>query len=336
MHELDIFAQVGLYATAGTERGLGIPSAPRHLTFSRDPKTGNVRLRWKNPDSGYDQLRIPAYPFPALPGGSEEFSPSAFIARLSEKAPAYYVQLLGSDSEFPFYLLALKNGVASNHSGIYVKGSRQEDRFCVPFSFGVAPNWSAWSPCQNRIIMQQGQAPEIVGEAFGNTHGEEGNYSQIIGAKSAGGVGGVYRMFLGLNAGHAYRLTMRVNTLDMGICPGKWSYSIYAAPHRNDDDPPFTATQFAGEEPLPEALAPEGRVCLASFNSQHTTQGKWEIFATGGGADTPDLAMINGCSTLTVWASHHADAPTSGVAFDYISLEDLGIIGEHAAICAEM
>lgn len=324
-------------ATGGTENALGIPQAPRHLTYGRDRDTDQVVLRWKNTGTAYDEIRLAGNLGEVVSGTAESWNYTQWLLAIQRGEAS--IELGGSLSlrlpgqSFSFAVVGVRNNVYSNAGDIFVclngKCFRQFDNFYVPFSFGVARNWAPWhfrgetEGIQNVQSVRKG--PDLPFELT-KPFLERAPFAQITRVRKANSEGGVYRVFVGLEVGHVYRITMRLNTLNMHNIAAAWEYAIYGVCHASNVFPPLTPKQFAGKEPLSRDNFPRQKVCLARFRNGYSTNGEWRIIETGGNSHNVigDFEMPAGCRTLTVWVRHWAEGPTSGVAFDYISLEDLG------------
>ena len=152
---------------------------------------------------------------------------------------------------------------------------------------------------------------------------EDKQYFQLIKTRSPTVVGGVCRKFLGLQAGHTYRINTRMNTFDMDSVQGNWSFSFHAVPHGKAVT--LSSQQMAGTAPLPAGSAgsPAGQV--ASFGPGSTTKGKFVEYSTEKSApDTQvlDITLPAGAEVITVWF-RYSGPPSSGVGFDWIKLKDV-------------
>jgi len=224
----------------------------------------------------------------------------------------------------------------------------------MPFTGGVAPNWTVWSvggtqsaTIESKVKAKKttGNWPEIKVMDEGKTtvrslHGGIGDaaekpFIQVIKTTSPEAVAGVYRKFLGLTPGHTYRLSARLYAMDMPKAQGDWSFSLHAVPVEKSKST-LTAQQMAGQAALPDGKAgPEAdRIAIYApgasptpAQQQPTTRPKRRrasASAVGPVADlvTGDITLPTGADTITVWVRHQA-AHSTGVGLDWIRLVDI-------------
>lgn len=334
------------YILAGTETGLGIPRPPLCLSCSYNKEAHTIDVRWINPsgDSQYDSLiilwRYRSRPEDTLgSGGAKSIwdTPSNFIIKLPEEVNDLDtdIWIKGLRHEMPMEEMRAKdiplsdNVVPSNIAAIHVttNGYCQEETYGIPFTAGVAPNWSAWSTAVevDKAGFEQGdkyagvRLYKPVSSLFTKP------YYQVINAPAKGIVHGVYRKFLGLTPGHTYRLTACLSTLDMDSIKGDWALSLHAAPTPNGKD--LSVEQLAGLAALPDGRrGPEvGRI--AFYGPGNTTRGDSAMVFSGkdapGGFDSSHITLPAGVDTITVWVRFSCSDPNGKVGFSGVKLEDL-------------
>lgn len=207
----------------------------------------------------------------------------------------------------------------------------QEELFVVPFHMGVQPNWAGWhaSGDAEKVTLAEGIKPELADEAvarerwFPREHPDNKRYYQSITARD-GGVGGVYRKFLGLEPGATYRVVTRMNTLAMNESEGDWRFSFHAVAHPYATE--LTPEQMAGVAPLPNGAEGPDAALVAAYGAGKTTDGTYAEVTTQDSA-VGDLTLGADEDTITVWFRHTAAQAGSGVATDWIRLEKLGSAG---------
>jgi len=306
---------VGTYAFAGTERGLGIPEAPRSLSCTYYPDEDHVVLRWANPQQGYDVMAVVIDSFTciscAIPGSADRYVLD-WRARTTD----------GVD----FWLIGCRNGIPSNAAAIHLSGRSQDELFGIPFTGDVAPNWTTFTLGEaNAVQFDQG-----VRERFVNTksqwnsvkHPATKPFYQVIKITSPDALGGVKRTFLGLTPGHTYRVSARLSTLEMDAAQGDWAVSLHAAynrPGRVD----LTAEQLSGLAMLPDGSKGAEAGLIAFYGPQLTTKRTWEKRSTGKewrGLAAPDIVLPLGSESITVWLRCHG---VGAFGIDWVKLEDL-------------
>ncbi len=305
------------YMLAGTELGLGIPRAPSGLTCSLDPVANKLYLRWKNPPNAYGSIRLVVNydqydhrSTPEVPGGLETYD-------LDLNGVPQNVR-----EDLDIWVIGVLRGVPSNAAAIHVRGNVQEERCGIPFTGGVAPNWSAWpSDANGSVSCAMGQRAELV-----NRRGNRPNnnmavdkkpFYQVLAASRAGAVGGVRRDFLGLSAGHTYRVTIRASTLELARDVGKWSCTLHAAPF-GAEGKAIGAEQLAGLAALPDGSQGDSAALAAKFDPQKTTGGEYEECVK-------DVVVPQGMDSIAAWLKFTSQTAGDKVAVDYVSLEDLGV-----------
>jgi hypothetical protein len=308
---LTLLGQPGTYAFAGTERGLGIPEPPTSLSGMYDMENEQIILNWQNPTSGFDGIFIAKYGFPC---------PTYSMITGSEEKYVYQLKDKKINSTY-FCIIGIRDGVPSSPAAIQLTVNAQEELFGIPFYNGVAPNWTTWSTGRNanEVGFEQVVRERYVHRADGGRYNpvrkpETKPFSQIIRTKSPKVIAGVRRKFLGLTAGHTYRLSARLNTLEMDSCKTEWSFALHAAcnaPGGGD----LTTMQLAGAAALPDGSSGPAAGRIASYSPTATTKGKWVEHST-------DITLPAGVDTITVWV-RHSGADTTGVGIDWVKLENL-------------
>ncbi len=310
------------YMTAGTEVGLGIPAAPSSLTCNYDPASKTLRLRWRNPpSSAYESIRLVSnyhnYDWRAedlLPGTQD-----TYVFDMSTPFRSTY----GAINDFDVWVIGVSHDIPSSAAALHVRGRVQEELFGIPFARGVAPNWTAWSVGKTGgVRCEEGQRDELMHKSGAARYNpvaapDQKPFYQIMRTTGEhGGIGGIWREYLGLTPGHVYRLTVRVNTLDLGPDSGRWSYSLHAVAYHSSS-PAITPEQMAGLLPLPDGSRGDPAGLIAGDDARRTTAGRYEEC-------TGELVLPDGRDSITVWLRLSADRPDIKVAMDYARLEDLG------------
>jgi hypothetical protein len=254
-----------------------------------------------------------------------------------------------------FHVHGVRGDIPSSKVTITLKDNGQEELSGVPFTGGVAPNWTAWfsgspqgatfdaitRPREGTITDHE--KIEIVDNGKIAIHRwpkmikmpADKPFIQVIKTTSPEAVAGVYRKFLGLTPGHTYRLSARLIAMDMPKAEGQWSFSLHAVPAEQSKST-LTAQQMAGQAALPDGKAgPEAdRIALyapgvspVSAQKQPMTRPKRRLASAP--ADKPvadlvtgDITLPTGADTITVWVRHQA-AHSTGVGLDWIRLEDV-------------
>ena len=348
---------VGCYIMAGTESGLGIPQPPKSLTCAYLAESNEIVLNWENPPGGYDSIRVLADGFPSGIGRNSgnlttHRLPTDILEPFRPGADEW-ARLRGVD----FCVIGIRNGVPSNAAAITFKDNGQEELNGLPFSNGVAPNWTAWSTGEPKAT---GYESRIKPHKATRTNPEpivtaddgkvayrrklppqmirgmtDKPFMQVIKTSSPNAVAGIYRKFLGLTPGRTYRLSARLFPLDMPKAQGDWSFSLHAVPCAADRST-LTAEQLAGRSPLPDGQSGPQAGLIALYapgvsppkaQPQPATPARKKPASAP--ADEPvadlvtgDIRLPEGADTITVWLRHQADRST-GVGLDWIRLEEV-------------
>jgi len=217
-------------------------------------------------------------------------------------------------------LVGYKNGAPANGTGVRLrKHVQQESLMNVPFTQGVAPGFQKWTNGGGAVTLEQGNLPGVEPQKNVAAFHARGFY-QIIKRKGVS-QGGVARRFLGLTAGHTYRVTARLNTFQAQ--EGKWNFSFHAA-HNSASGENLTAAQMAGAEALPDGKKGPAAGQIARYDSATNTHGKWvEHSSEKSGADI--TLPADGVNSLTVWFRHEGnDEAETEAGLDAVAIEDLG------------
>jgi hypothetical protein len=314
---------------AGKETGLGIPPPPTSLSVSYDPERQEVSLHWENPDEPYDAIGGSVGPHAGTttslvqkaPPPAQQRIPPLDIDRSAARA---------NKGLRRFYVIGCRGGVLSNAAVMtldYNDGSQQE-LDTQPFTAGICPNWKAWSAGTEpgALVLEQGTKKEwkrFDQEPGSPVEREDKQYFQWIKTRSPAAVGGVCRKFLGLQAGHTYRIYVRMNTFEMDRVQENWSFSFHAAAHGKAVT--LSPEQMAGTAPLPDGSAGALAGLIASFGPGSTTGGQFverTTEKTGPDARVADVTLPAGAEVITVWF-RYSGGPCTGVGFDWIKLKDV-------------
>jgi hypothetical protein len=235
-------------------------------------------------------------------------------------------------TDLDMWVIGHKGDSPSNAGAIHVSEYLQDERFGIPFTDNVSPNWRAWlmSSDKNAVEFEQG-----VRERFLFTEGDNGithpatkPFYQIIRTRSADAQGGIWRKFLGLRGGHTYRVAARISTLEVDSAESDWSFSLHAAYNaRGGAD--LTVAQLAGLAALPNGKTGGEAGRIALYHPGLTTQRSWEERSTGKqwrDEFVPDITVPEGVDTLTVWVRCRS-AGEGAFGIDWVKLEDITLSG---------
>ncbi len=319
-----------VYIFAGTETGLGIPAPPTSLSASYDPRGQEVSLHWENPPEPYD----------AIGGSVGPHAGTVTSVVRKHRPPERRVPLKAWERDFErrdnglhkFFVYGCRGGVLSNAATItwdYDDPSQQE-LDTQPFTAGICPNWKAWSSAgePGMLVLEEGTRGEwkrfdqkVTRTA--ELTPDDKRFFQLIKTRSPTVVGGVCRKFLGLQAGHTYRIYTRLNTFEMDRVQENWSFSFHAAGHGKAAT--LSSEQLAGTAPLPDGNAGSLAGRVAAFGTGSTTKGQFvERSTEKAGPDSPvlDITLPPGAEVITVWF-RYTGPPCTGVGFDWIKLKDV-------------
>ena len=302
----------------GTETGFSIPPPPDSLSISYD--SNHVGLEWVNPPGDcYDSISLVCggIPIIKLDGKTTHFS-----YERSGFGGAY-----AFSNNCTFMILGSKNGAPSNGAGAHLKNRvLQQSLMNIPFAQGVAPSFRIWrqNTSEGALKFTQGTLPGMAPNADVRQFQGKGFFQIISGNKTFSG--GVSRRFLGLMAGHNYRVRARMNTFETK--GGDWGFTLNASPNaatRAD----LTAAQMAGVAELPDHSSGSTIGLIARLDSTNATEGKWIEFASGpnkDGKSTTDVFLpADGGNSITIWFRFEGkDMLDCAVGLDSVSIEDLG------------
>lgn len=245
------------YMFAGSETGLGIPDPPLSVSCIYDQDKDQILVNWVNPTGGYDRISVGMnWDRNSWSGGGRvQGQLTSFV--IDRKSYRHPIDI----NDLYVYVIGFRNELPSNAGAIHVSsgGRVQEELFGIPFKNGVAPNWKLWaidSASQNKIV------EGLVRSDFVNTESNRRRnkplrsasrkpFYQVIKTPKQGGTAGIWRKFLGLPAGHTYRISARVNSLEMDSAQGDWTFSLHAA-HNGPSGSDLTTQQLAGLDALPD------------------------------------------------------------------------------------
>ena len=301
----------------GTERGFDIPAAPADVSARYEAH--KVTLSWVNPPvAAYDSLSViyGGIPFAALPGTATQFVYEG----------QYGTGQLFESTDVTFLVEGCKGGTPSNGAGVRLrKHVLQDSLMNIPFAHGVAPSFRAWtrSALSAPVTPEEGVAPGMAPSVNPRKFHGPGFYQVVRGSGTF--CGGVCRTFLGLPAGHAYRASARLNTLQAK--EGEWSWSFHAAAN-----PPglkgLTAEQMAGVAELPDHSKGGAAGQIARYDYAASTKGAWVPCSAGAGSagkSVGDITLPEGCDSITLWFRlEGTNVADTACGVDSVALEDLG------------
>ncbi|MFP4029838.1 MAG: hypothetical protein ACLFWL_18825 [Candidatus Brocadiia bacterium] len=329
------------YVLAGTEQGLGIPPPP--VSLSCTFRQGRFSLHWKNPSGEFDEvttaMHFPFVGYGGRPAG-KGFKGTKDTMRLNLARHAHRPD----NADFRVIAwrgvtrgreghLAYSGGTPSNAAAIHLDSPEYQDElYAIPFSGGIAPNWSPWvqgGAVGDHLELRQGTRKECLKQLpKGNRlrRPDQKPFYQLIRIKSSEATGGIYRQFLGLEPGKPYRVSVLLNTLAVEKIEEDWSLSFHAAVDGKDGKP-LNAAQMSGEKALPDGHSGSGAGRIVRYGPEHTTEGKWVMSssspdAKNHGQEIGDLVLPEGRESITVWVRHQAEK-AKGVGYLYVKLEDL-------------
>jgi len=305
------------FLLAGTEQGFGIPRPPLSLTCVYDKENDQVILRWENPPNGYHHIAI-------ILNWSNYDHRGGF--GLPGTATSFVIDLKTHPvnvKDLDVWLIGYRNHIPSNAAAIHLSGNSQEELFGIPFTDGVAPNWTGWSAA---AATERTRSHQLLRANYVHVKGNRFNpirkastkpFYQVVKPTSGSRKAGVSRKFLGLTPGHTYRISARLNTLEMDDCKSDWSFSLHAA-HNGQGGSDLTVDQLSGGlAALPDGNTGPTAGQMASYGPGVTTNGKWI-------KRSMDITLPAGVDTITVWV-RHSGSDSTGVGIDWIKLEDLSM-----------
>jgi len=310
----------------GTDAGFEIPDAPQSVTLNYRAESDSFVLEWNNPPSGYDEIWISQ-------------GVSGDISNISGNSTSYSFPVQHRDYPTPqesATIVGVKKGTPSNGVVVRVKHlSEQESLMNVPFTRGIAPGFEKWmNKPGSSLKLEQGNLPEMVPCTTKKFDGK-GFYQLIRGTSNFSG--GVSRRFLGLNSGHVYRVSARINTLQP--VDGAWSFSVHAAAtptnsasHTSVKDGAgyfvLSSDAMAGLAPLPDGAKGPNADELFSYSSTNNTAGGWVVRSSAeedSDHTKHDIKLPAGVNSLTVWFRLAGTSKSEVlIGLDSVTLEDLG------------
>lgn len=312
---LRLTGTLGDYCLSGTEKGLCIPYPPVSLSCSYNEPNDSFILYWINPPGGYDSIMV------ILNWRDFDWRNKYIIPGMLTSYTIDRKKVPVDIGDLDIWLIGFRDNIPSNATAIHISGHCLEEIYGIPFSDGIAPNWTAWSTSaqSDRAAFEQGE--KYTNLLFYNPVKVllTKPFYQVINAPSLGGVHGVYRKFLGLMPGHTYRLAACISTLEMDSINGDWSLSLCAT-HNGPDGMDLTIQQLAGLTPLPDgSRAPEaGRIGF--YNQDNTTKGEYEIMLSGYNSH---IRLPAGVDTITVWIRFTCSDPKGKIGFSGVKLDDI-------------
>lgn len=302
----------------GTETGFDIPAPPTAVSVSYDPASDEVTINWVNPSEGYDAVAIVYYGslLCMLPGN---------VTRYVHKR-GRGIDNGFSSSDIVVFVMGYKRGVPSNGVGVRLRRhTEQEALMNVPFTAGVAPGFEAWrhNTSAECLRFEQGNLPGAKPATDVRQFEGKGFYQVINGRGPCRA--GVMRRFIGLTAGHTYRVSARLNVLEASSKDWAFSFHAAATPHGKSH---LTDAQLAGLEELPIGIKGSTAAQIARYDSTKTPRGQWMARSSGiNAADNlaGDITLPAGTDSITVWFRLEGlNISETVVAFDSVTIEDLG------------
>jgi hypothetical protein len=340
----------GLFAIAGDERGLGIPTSPLSVTALYDPNDDEVTVSWESPRRKYGVIALTVNG-EAIAQFSGDTTHASFDAaqlgrdwrgtRRTVGDCDIHIVAMGNDgdcaaSEWSSSWGSVNNqscGALTNSPGSRLCANWQEELDGMPFTCGITPNWQSWCNDANAAKMKysEGIRQEQVRRqsAPGNRtrpirDPDNKPYYQIV-STTEGVTGGLKRNFVGLFAGHTYRVYLRVNTFDMGAVGGNWELSLHAA-YCDSSGKDLTTGQLMGDQKLPDGTTGETAGRFALLRPGKTTSRNWLVYSTDSdakpGEGVTDVTLPKDVTKLTVWFRCRGISG-KGIGMDWLKLEDV-------------
>jgi hypothetical protein len=289
------------------------------LSCTYDKAKDEITLNWISPPDNYDNIIIRMF-------WRTHFRSQEGIRRVDGNSSSLRIkkQDISFDiNDLDIRVFGFRNNLSSSLGAVYIhnQGRTQEELFGVPFT-NVAPNWKVWGldEGEKKLEFKEGIRTALISEKNkGNKPikiAEDKPFYQVIKSSPQGGTGGICRQFLGLTGGHTYRLSIRLNTLENDSNDNSWSYSLHAIADQKGKEK-LTENQMAGLETLPNGKKGLDAGRIVNYNSGKNTKGTFET-------NTTDITLPQDSNSITVWLRHTGKG-TSGVGFDWIKLEDLGV-----------
>jgi len=308
----------GEYIFGGTEVGLGIPPAPLALSVSYEPPQDKATLAWILPTNDYDAVSV-------VEGGIHLYYLAGNRTNFVHHRNGW--RNSNSDTNDMWYcVVGCRKGIPSNGTGVRVQNGRtQESLMNVPFTRGCAPGCQKWSyGALDNIELEEGRREGVSPKVdLERSLRGKGFYQMLKGTN--GFAGGIWRRFIDLRSGATFRVSARLNTLEMSN--GDWNFSYHAA-YNSTDGANLTSAQMAGVDPLPDGTNGKEAGRIASYNSADKTGGAWITRSTdqdGPGKQIGNLTIpTNGINSLTVWLRFEGTNVSScRVGADSLCIEEI-------------
>ncbi|HPO15548.1 MAG TPA: hypothetical protein PLI09_19055 [Candidatus Hydrogenedentes bacterium] len=332
----------GDMAFGGTEKGFNIPPALMNLSGYYCQETNDIKLFWENPSTGcYDKIAINEHGLRArtISGAAEKCTIEC--ERSSHK-------VIENVNNIDFVAIGYKGDTPSYPASLKLSPCIQEEIAALPFIDGLAPNWTRWGldvKSGMGLELSEAEKDDVINAMIqkramdGNTKhdGTERYYNyfmkpedkpimqRIFCGIKGNKESGLCRRFIGLFSGHTYRVYTRMNTLNMDVAKGNWSFSFHAA-HEGTTNTKLTPDQMAGNATLPDGSKGKDAGLVARFSSYTSaTNNQWLKVQTGPfplPERISDITLPDGVTSITVWFRIESDTAMD-VATDWIALEDL-------------
>lgn len=313
---------------AGKETALGIPQPAKSVSSPFGVSVNQVALLWQGRAEDDGECLVFVYNG-CLAGwgqqGEYALLSRAFTERLCEEGACLGVVRFSSETP-------------SNLSYIYVLPGTQEEYYVIPFTGGIAPNWTGWTQNGDFIVPSMEErpckdCPEVSSEKRG-WYGLDGpRLFQSVSGKPGVVCGGMWRKFLGLQMYHTYRFHVRLKELEQAA-GSQWRFSVHACLGPAGREP-LATEQMAGIAPLPDGQQGKDAglvVRLGAEDEDHVPE--WTSYATGdsdrAGTASDILIPASPLDAITVWLRMECEGLAEGVSMptvgmDWICLEDLTI-----------
>jgi len=306
----------GMFFLSGTETGLGIPASPKFLSCKYDKDGKELKIKWENPPDDYDRICIKLKWNTYGSGWTKILTDNSEQYVIDRNVTPYDI------NDLDIWVIGFKDGLPSGPSTITLSdnGTAQQELCSIPFD-GIMPNWEGWDVSNSIEHKNYGRfiREELVpGERchFVRNNSQK-PYQQVLKSPAQGGTSGIWRKFLGLTPGHTYKLSARLSTLEMSPNDTEWSFSMHAVADRPGKKE-LSANQMAGLEPLPTGQTGPQAGRIAEFGPGKLTAKNEYVIRSA------DITLPEDSDSITVWLRHTGKG-TSGVGFDWIKLEDLGV-----------
>lgn len=317
----------GKYALGGTELGFGIPSGPRNLTCVYSEEKDSLSAKWSR-------------------GGSDKGDwDSAYISTCFGQAVSVEPEVTeyifekwswrGSSRNAYIAVLGVRDGIPSNAGVLAVTAGAICDLFVIPFTCGLAQNWTAWSEpidgeagfvsygegvCSNPIELK---IPVNLSDLAANSFRSQ---DIVIEGRARGGI---WRAFVGLGQDRGYRLNASINTRELGSQERSWEFSIDAAVVSEDAVNALTVEKTSRGKPLDALEARDVRRLCTLSSETGGTSGVWQSLDVilGGVENLSVLETTKGREAICMQLNFEGDFVPQGkvrhVSLGWCSLEAL-------------